>query len=73
MRRLFNLNRVRVSIPQRFTYTQILVESRRDPIKITCQMGDKIEKMLKGFGGLPPKAIRQNIKAKGNEALRIVD
>ena len=36
-------------------------------------MGDKIEKMLKGFGGLPTKAIRQNTKAKGNEVLRIVD
>ena len=29
--------------------------------------------MLKGFGGLPKKTIRQNIKAKRNEALRIID
>ena len=29
--------------------------------------------MLKGFCGLPAKAIGQNIKAKGNEALRIID
>lgn len=29
--------------------------------------------MFKGFGGLPKKAMRQNIKAKGNEALRIID
>ena len=26
--------------------------------------------MFKGFRGLPKKAMRQNIKAKGNEALR---
>ena len=29
--------------------------------------------MFKGFRGLPKKAMKQNIKAKGNEALRIID
>ena len=29
--------------------------------------------MLKGFSGLPTKAIGQNIKANGKKALRIID